>query len=170
MARICRVPQPGRRKAPMLGEGHAQCRCNGCNRCRKRPERHNATQGCRDRLINSAGIAGALGQKTGNVDYESWAHVFNVSTMGPLRGRCHVVESLMRVRRVSQLKSCGGDDFAPRLHGASTIRGPRRRPRDQKGLYVRTGTTACRRSAAAVPAQLLDPGRASPNACQMPKV
>jgi hypothetical protein len=38
----------------------------------------------------------------------------------PLRWRCHVVESLMRVRRVSQLKSCGGDDFAPRLHG----RGP----------------------------------------------
>ena len=33
MARICRVPQPGRRKAPMLGAGHAQCRCNGCNRC-----------------------------------------------------------------------------------------------------------------------------------------
>jgi hypothetical protein len=32
------------------------------------------------------------------------------------RGRCHVVECLMRVRRVSQLKSCG-DDFAPRLHG-----------------------------------------------------
>ena len=31
--------------------------------------------------------------------------------------RCHVVESLKRVRRVSQLKSCGGDDFAPRLHG-----------------------------------------------------
>jgi len=32
-------------------------------------------------------------------------------------GRCHVVESLMRVRRVSQLKSRRGDDFAPRLHG-----------------------------------------------------
>jgi hypothetical protein len=31
-------------------------------------------------------------------------------------GRCHVIESLMRVRRVSQVKSCG-DDFAPRLHG-----------------------------------------------------
>ena len=31
--------------------------------------------------------------------------------------RCHVIESLMRVRLVSQLKSCGGDDFAPRLHG-----------------------------------------------------
>src|SRR3984893_1091863 len=38
-----------------------------------------------DVLINSAGIAGAPGQKTGNVDYESWAHVFNVNTMGPLR-------------------------------------------------------------------------------------
>jgi hypothetical protein len=25
--------------------------------------------------------------------------------------------NLMRVSRVSQLKSCGGDDFAPRLHG-----------------------------------------------------
>ena len=38
-----------------------------------------------DVLINSAGIAGAPGQKTGNVDYESWAHVFAVNTMGPLR-------------------------------------------------------------------------------------
>src|SRR6202040_1959632 len=36
------------------------------------------------------------------------------------RRRCHVVESLMRVRRVSQLKSCGDDDFAPRLHGADS--------------------------------------------------
>ena len=39
------------------------------------------------------------------------------SNIHPARWRCHVVESLMRVRRVSQLKSCGGDDFAPRLHG-----------------------------------------------------
>jgi NAD(P)-dependent dehydrogenase (short-subunit alcohol dehydrogenase family) len=38
-----------------------------------------------DVLINSAGIAGVPGQKTGKVDYESWAHVFNVNTMGPLR-------------------------------------------------------------------------------------
>jgi NADP-dependent 3-hydroxy acid dehydrogenase YdfG len=39
-----------------------------------------------DVLINSAGIAGVSGQKTGNVDYESWAHVFNVNTMGALAG------------------------------------------------------------------------------------
>ena len=38
-----------------------------------------------DVLINSAGIAGVQGQKTGNVNYESWAHVFDVYTMGPLR-------------------------------------------------------------------------------------
>ena len=38
-----------------------------------------------DVLINSAGIAGVPGQKTGNVDYESWAQVLNVNTMGPLR-------------------------------------------------------------------------------------
>jgi NAD(P)-dependent dehydrogenase (short-subunit alcohol dehydrogenase family) len=38
-----------------------------------------------DVLINSAGIAGVPRQKTGNVDYESWAQVLNVNTMGPLR-------------------------------------------------------------------------------------
>jgi NAD(P)-dependent dehydrogenase (short-subunit alcohol dehydrogenase family) len=50
--------------------------------------REAATQlkdGAIDVLINSAGIAGAPGQKTGNIDYESWALVFNVNTMGPLR-------------------------------------------------------------------------------------
>lgn len=38
-----------------------------------------------DVLINCAGIAGAPGQTTGHVDYESWARVFDVNTMGPLR-------------------------------------------------------------------------------------
>jgi NAD(P)-dependent dehydrogenase (short-subunit alcohol dehydrogenase family) len=38
-----------------------------------------------DVLVNSAGIAGVPRQKTGNVDYESWAQVLNVNTMGPLR-------------------------------------------------------------------------------------
>jgi len=44
-----------------------------------------------DVLINSAGIAGASGQTTGNVDYDSWGHVFDVNTMGPLR----VIESFI---------------------------------------------------------------------------
>src|SRR5262249_3097118 len=38
-----------------------------------------------DVLINSAGITGKPGQKTGNVDYVSWAQVLDVNTMGPLR-------------------------------------------------------------------------------------
>ena len=39
-----------------------------------------------DVLINGAGIAGVPGQKTGNVDYESWAHVFDVNAMGSPAG------------------------------------------------------------------------------------
>ena len=42
-----------------------------------------------DLVINCAGITGISGQKVGRVDYESWAHVLDVNTMGPLR----VVES-----------------------------------------------------------------------------
>ena len=38
-----------------------------------------------DVLINCAGIAGVPAQKTGNIDYKSWAEVLNVNTMGPLR-------------------------------------------------------------------------------------
>ena len=38
-----------------------------------------------DVLINSAGITGKPGQKTGNVDYVSWAQVLDVNTMGALR-------------------------------------------------------------------------------------
>jgi NAD(P)-dependent dehydrogenase (short-subunit alcohol dehydrogenase family) len=38
-----------------------------------------------DVLINNAGISGASQQTTGNVDYEAWARVFDVNTMGPLR-------------------------------------------------------------------------------------
>ena len=41
--------------------------------------------GAIDVLINSAGITGKPGQKTGNVDYVSWAQVLDVNTMGPLR-------------------------------------------------------------------------------------
>jgi NAD(P)-dependent dehydrogenase (short-subunit alcohol dehydrogenase family) len=38
-----------------------------------------------DVLINSAGIIGAPNQTVGNMDYEAWAEVLNVNTMGPLR-------------------------------------------------------------------------------------
>ena len=38
-----------------------------------------------DLVINSAGIVGVSGQRAGNIDYASWAHVLDVNTMGPLR-------------------------------------------------------------------------------------
>jgi NAD(P)-dependent dehydrogenase (short-subunit alcohol dehydrogenase family) len=38
-----------------------------------------------DVLINCAGIIGASGQRVGHVDYDSWARVLDVNTMGPLR-------------------------------------------------------------------------------------
>jgi NAD(P)-dependent dehydrogenase (short-subunit alcohol dehydrogenase family) len=50
-------------------------------------------------LINSAGIAGASGQTTGNVDYKSWAHVLEVNTMGPLRVLECFIEHIARSER-----------------------------------------------------------------------
>jgi NAD(P)-dependent dehydrogenase (short-subunit alcohol dehydrogenase family) len=52
-----------------------------------------------DVLINSAGIAEASGQTTGNVDYKSWAHVLEVNTMGPLRVLESFIEHIARSER-----------------------------------------------------------------------
>jgi len=38
-----------------------------------------------DLLLNNAGIGGPRGQGVGNIDYEAWAKVLDVNTMGPLR-------------------------------------------------------------------------------------
>ena len=50
-----------------------------------------------DVLINCAGIAGVPGQKTGNVDYESWAQVLNVNTMGP--GKRYLWKTILKLRQ-----------------------------------------------------------------------
>jgi NAD(P)-dependent dehydrogenase (short-subunit alcohol dehydrogenase family) len=52
-----------------------------------------------DVLINSAGIAGKPGQRAGSVDYESWATVLNVNTMGPLRVTETFIDHLARGER-----------------------------------------------------------------------
>jgi NAD(P)-dependent dehydrogenase (short-subunit alcohol dehydrogenase family) len=52
-----------------------------------------------DVLINSAGITGKPGQKTGNVDYASWAQVLDVNTMGPLRVTEAFVDNVARSER-----------------------------------------------------------------------
>jgi len=38
-----------------------------------------------DLLLSNAGVGGAWGQTIGNVDYEAWAKVLDVNTMGPMR-------------------------------------------------------------------------------------
>jgi NAD(P)-dependent dehydrogenase (short-subunit alcohol dehydrogenase family) len=38
-----------------------------------------------DLLLNNAGVGGARGQTVGNIDYEAWAKVLDVNTMGPMR-------------------------------------------------------------------------------------
>jgi NAD(P)-dependent dehydrogenase (short-subunit alcohol dehydrogenase family) len=55
--------------------------------------------GAIDVLINSAGITGKPGQKTGNVDYVSWAQVLDVNTMGPLRVTEAFVQHIARSER-----------------------------------------------------------------------
>ena len=38
-----------------------------------------------DLLLNNAGIGGPWGQTIGNIDYETWARVLDVNTLGPMR-------------------------------------------------------------------------------------
>ena len=51
-----------------------------------------------DVLINSAGIMGKP-ETVGNVDYDSWAEVLNVNTMGPLRVLEGFLENVARSTR-----------------------------------------------------------------------
>jgi NAD(P)-dependent dehydrogenase (short-subunit alcohol dehydrogenase family) len=73
-----------------------------------------------DVLINSAGIAGARGQKTGNIDYKSWADVFNVNTMGPLRVLEFFTDHIVRSeRRLVVTVTSGMGSLADNTSGGS---------------------------------------------------
>jgi NAD(P)-dependent dehydrogenase (short-subunit alcohol dehydrogenase family) len=52
-----------------------------------------------DVLLNNAGIIGAQRQTIGNIDYEAWAKVFDVNTMGPMRVSEAFVDHVARSRR-----------------------------------------------------------------------
>ena len=49
-----------------------------------------------DLLLNNAGIIGPRGQTIGNIDYEAWANVLAVNTMGPMRVSEAFVEHVAR--------------------------------------------------------------------------
>jgi NAD(P)-dependent dehydrogenase (short-subunit alcohol dehydrogenase family) len=52
-----------------------------------------------DVLVNNAGVTGVSGQRPGHIDYDSWARVLNVNTMGPLRVLEAFVDHLTRGER-----------------------------------------------------------------------
>jgi NAD(P)-dependent dehydrogenase (short-subunit alcohol dehydrogenase family) len=52
-----------------------------------------------DLLLNNAGIGGPRGQTIGNIDYEAWAKVLDVNTMGPLRVSAAFVDHVARSER-----------------------------------------------------------------------
>jgi NAD(P)-dependent dehydrogenase (short-subunit alcohol dehydrogenase family) len=52
-----------------------------------------------DLLVNNAGVSGTSGQRTGHVDYDNWAHVLKVNTMGPLRVVEAFVDHIARSQR-----------------------------------------------------------------------
>lgn len=52
-----------------------------------------------DLLLNNAGVGGPRGQKLGNIDYEAWAEVLDVNTMGPLRVSEAFVDHVARSER-----------------------------------------------------------------------
>ena len=52
-----------------------------------------------DVLINNAGIIGPRGQSIGNIDYEAWAEVLAVNSMGPMRVSEAFVEHVARSDR-----------------------------------------------------------------------
>jgi NAD(P)-dependent dehydrogenase (short-subunit alcohol dehydrogenase family) len=74
--------------------------CHGCHRPRE-------DQGCGGRtrrqtidlLLNNAGIIGPRGQTIGNIDYEAWAKVLDVNTMGPMRVSEAFVDHVARSER-----------------------------------------------------------------------
>lgn len=49
-----------------------------------------------DLLLNNAGVGGPRGQTIGNIDYDAWAKVLDVNTMGPLRVSEAFVENVAR--------------------------------------------------------------------------
>src|SRR5215813_13562936 len=52
-----------------------------------------------DLLLNNAGIGGPRGQTIGNIDYETWARVLDVNTLGPMRVAEAFVANVAQSRR-----------------------------------------------------------------------
>jgi len=75
-----------------------------------------------DLLLNNAGIIGPRGQTVGNMDYRSWAEVFAVNTMGPIRVSEAFVEHVARSdRKLIVTLTSGMGSIADNTSGGSIV-------------------------------------------------
>jgi NAD(P)-dependent dehydrogenase (short-subunit alcohol dehydrogenase family) len=75
-----------------------------------------------DLLLNNAGIMGPRGQTIGNIDYEAWAEVLAVNTMGPLRVSEAFVEHVARSdRKLIVTLTSGMGSIADNTSGGSIV-------------------------------------------------
>jgi NAD(P)-dependent dehydrogenase (short-subunit alcohol dehydrogenase family) len=75
-----------------------------------------------DLLLNNAGIIGPRGQTIGNIDYQAWAEVLAVNTMGPMRVSEAFVEHVARSdRKLIVTLTSGMGSIADNTSGASIV-------------------------------------------------
>jgi NAD(P)-dependent dehydrogenase (short-subunit alcohol dehydrogenase family) len=75
-----------------------------------------------DLLLNNAGVIGPRGQAIGNIDYDAWAEVLAVNTMGPMRVSEGFVEHAARSdRKLIVTLTSGMGSIADNSSGGSIV-------------------------------------------------
>lgn len=75
-----------------------------------------------DLLLNNAGIIGPRGQAIGNIDYDAWAEVLAVNTMGPMRVSEAFVEHVANSdRKLIVTLTSGMGSIADNTSGGSIV-------------------------------------------------
>jgi NAD(P)-dependent dehydrogenase (short-subunit alcohol dehydrogenase family) len=75
-----------------------------------------------DLLLHNAGIGGARGQTIGNIDYDAWAKVLDVNTMGPMRVCEAFVDNVARSeRKLIVTTTSGMGSLADNTSGGSVV-------------------------------------------------
>jgi NAD(P)-dependent dehydrogenase (short-subunit alcohol dehydrogenase family) len=75
-----------------------------------------------DLLLNNAGVIGPQGQAIGNIDYNAWAEVLAVNTMGPMRVSEGFVEHVARSdRKLIVTLTSGMGSIADNSSGGSIV-------------------------------------------------
>ena len=81
-----------------------------------------------DLLLNNSGIIGPHGQTIGNIDYDAWAEVLEVNTMGPMRVSEAFVDHVARSARKLIVTLTSGMGSLPTIPLAARLLIAARRP------------------------------------------